>query len=517
MNVEPFPEGSMKAETAAQNRRRVQRMKEEQAFLRGIKTNFQLKHLSEIRTQLLQQKEEFLEQQRQQIETSNAQEVDAEPEGPQFVRSFSARARCIEAVQGGATLWTGEADGTIGVRNGVTGELVYCIEKTENMIACTLCATESHMWVGMSDGTIRIYDHLVFILAFEGKGHKGAVTAFARTFDGKMFSSSADGTIIKWDSEANNFDIMARITDVNQHVYCLACYGYNLFVGGDANVVSSVDIETSAAVLKYVGHTGKINAVVVVDGFLFTASEDGTAGVWTIDGGERIQTLEHDSLPVCALLADPVGHRVWSSDSEGNIFVWSSLAEQDFGLVSATRRGGATSRTVDLKGIVAVDTVKVWSLGSDGENKVWQASVNRVKEAMRSALDAMTSVAAEDEVQLGKWHELIQTKESVAKCVKERLALALKKQQDRKVACAWYRKWALYVILHRAAAKKAPHFRSAVQGCRRGAHEAVLQRVVVVLHAKKGSPWRRASCRRVGQCREEERYPHLLPQGEAFL
>jgi hypothetical protein len=90
------------------------------------------------------------------------------------------------------------------------------------------------MWTGFDDGSIRIYDQVVYILAFEASRHTQTVTAFAETFDGRMFSASLDGSVVKWDSEVREFALIGELRDTShaRHLRATAC---NLFVGFDSN------------------------------------------------------------------------------------------------------------------------------------------------------------------------------------------------------------------------------------------------------------------------------------------
>jgi hypothetical protein len=452
----PFDETRKTKKTILnENQLKVARMKEEKRFIQCMRHDFKLSNLDVVRKQLLEEKQAAL---LDSTLPKSAPAADIKREVPmRRVASFQISVTSLEPTHGGASLWTGESDGSIGVRNGVTGALVYQIDAPPQAnpalppaVAETLFAVGSHMWAGFSDGSIRIFDQLVFILAFEAKLHVGAVTAFAQSFDGKTFSASADGTVAKWDTEVNNFENLHCIDGVEgcPAATCLAAYGYNLFVGYANGAFFAYDIETGDQTVKFEGHTDAITGVCSQDGFLFSVSCDATVAVWNIATGEMIKTLSAQNqarVPVTSIMCDKVGHSIWTSDAEGVINVWSSQHENNFCLIKSVAHD-ETAEIVSLKGIVAIDAVKVWSLGSNGENKVWHSSTNLVEEAIRDGLRAMRSIIEQDEVELRKWNELIRTLHEVAYRLRVSLASSLGVGADRRSQRGVYLLWKRWVL-----------------------------------------------------------------------
>ena len=418
-------------ELALENQKRVQRRKEEAAIMRGLAQNATLS-IEDLRKQYAEDQSNRMasEEEQRQLTATSKQVTPERPQPVQCVACFDAVVQCLETTHGGATIWTGHEDGSIGIRNGVTGEAVYIIEPSKEEgeekapAVTTLYNADTQMWVGLADGTVRIYDTLVYVLAFESHMHDGGITAFVNTFDSKVFSASEDGTIIKWDSEAGNYEVLAHIKDTAHVATCLATYGYNLFAGGAANVIFQYDTETCAENRQYSGHTGPVNALVVAEGFLVSASEDHTVVVWSIDNEVPFYTMRAHEAPVKALFSDTVAARIWSTDSTGLVHIWELSPSRQFPIMSSfqTDEDAAIHR---IKGVVATDAVKIWSLGSDGHNKVWHSATNKIEAQTTVAVDAMSSIIAEDAVELAKWNELIRTMEAVAEKLKRSIATTL--------------------------------------------------------------------------------------------
>ena len=449
----PFDESRhIKQIILEEKQQKVARMKEEKRFIQCMRHDFKLSNMQLVRKQLLEEKHSAL------LDAGvpkSGQVAEVPPEVPmRCVTSFSIQVASVESTHGGASLWTGEADGSIGVRNGVTGALVYQIDApalqdgcTVPAIAETLFAVDSHMWAGFSDGTIRIFDQQVFILAFEGKLHRGGVTAFAQSFDGKTFSASKDGTVGKWDTEENNFDSLSQTDpiDGSPAALCLATYGYHLFVGYSNGTLRAYDIETGDASVTFQGQDDAVTGVCVQDGFLFSTSLDGSVVAWNIANGEAIKRLEGHRAPVTAMMCDQIGHRIWTTDTDGVINVWSSQSERGFQLEQSVAHDEAVD-IVALKGIAAIDAVKVWTLGSNGQNKVWHSSTNLVEESIRDGLRAMRSIIDQDEIELRKWNELIRTLHEVAYRLRTSLSDTLDVSCGRELQRRAYLVWKQWVL-----------------------------------------------------------------------
>eukprot|EP00759_Apiculatamorpha_spiralis_P023007 PhF_6_TR26953/c0_g1_i1/m.39301/K10260/FBXW7, SEL10; F-box and WD-40 domain protein 7 len=440
-----------------ENYKKVQRRKLERKFMAEIRSNFSLDHLQQL-------KEE------QENEVAKAPAYTPRPASPaprsipqrptdtiRVVNEFSGSVRALEITQGGATLWTAEEDGTIGVRSGVTGAVVHTIAKVNEYRVSSLYATETHMWVGMSDGSVRVFDHLVYLCVHEAKFHTDAVTCFAQTFDFKVFSGSADTTIVKWDTEKRSFELMTKIiAGHTKKIRCLASYGYHLFSGSDDSVIRCVDTETGHKVQTYDGHQGPVNALLVLDGFLFSGSDDGSVRVWNIDTGECIKMMTEaaSTSPVTALIADNVGHRLWSADSTGVINVWDSSVEVGFKHIQSLTDHNGTSIT-GMRNFCAIDATKVWSLASNGLNKVWYSATNKVEDAMQDTINAMQDILDEDVIELEKWRELIQKMSAVDARRKQELADAMSRSSDTALLRVYFLKLIRWVQVSRIRSRRS--------------------------------------------------------------
>eukprot|EP01062_Namystynia_karyoxenos_P028439 TRINITY_DN21553_c0_g1_i2.p1 TRINITY_DN21553_c0_g1~~TRINITY_DN21553_c0_g1_i2.p1 ORF type:complete len:964 (+),score=341.46 TRINITY_DN21553_c0_g1_i2:114-2894(+) len=441
-----------------ENQRRVQRQKLEKKFMAEVSKgrNYSLGDYRKL-------EEEHQERgavHRAVDAPAPKERRDRGPGPPISIRhEFTGAVRCLEVTQGGTTLWTGDMDGTTSIRNGSTGEVVHHIRGQEGLYVDSLMASDTHMWVGCSDGTVRIYDHLVYILVSETKYHEDSVSCFAATFDGKVFSASLDTTIVKWDTEMHGFEFLAKLNSSSpQAIHAIVCYGYNLFVGSDDGQIRCLDTESVQLLRTFTGHTDGIRSLLVQDGYLFSGAKDGKVRAWNMEHGEQLLVLgEIDgsghTCGITALAGDPVAHAFWSADEQGHIKVWDSRPSHDFRLVCALEghhSPQSPSQIVVLKTLCTVDAVKLWSLAANGRNCVWYSEVNRMEDSVQAAADAMESIINQDLVELAKWKELIRKLEAIDDRRKNELGSALGRVTAHGLGVTYLHKLSRHLAVKRA-------------------------------------------------------------------
>eukprot|EP01059_Diplonema_ambulator_P034646 TRINITY_DN7878_c2_g1_i1.p1 TRINITY_DN7878_c2_g1~~TRINITY_DN7878_c2_g1_i1.p1 ORF type:complete len:919 (+),score=394.05 TRINITY_DN7878_c2_g1_i1:52-2808(+) len=427
--------------------------------------------------------------------------AEREFEPIKVIHEFSGSIRCLEITQGGATVWTGDNDGTISVRNGMTGKIVHHLAESGGLYVDSLFATDTHMWVGLNDGTVRIYDHLVYILVSEATHHQGSVSCFTSTFDGKVFSASTDGSIVKWDTEANSFALMQSLKNSNEMIRCIACYGYNLFVAGDDKIIRCLDTEAGASqeVREFIGHTDAINALLVQDGYLFSGSKDCTIKAWNMEHGECIWELvaPHAQMsPITALIGDPVAHRFWSADSTGVMHVWESVPENDFKHIM-TLKDHQGPPIICLRSYCTIDAVKLWSLAANGKNRIWYSAVNKMEDAVQQTIDAMESIINQDLVEIAKWKELIMKLEAIDTRRKNELSSTLATTCDWSVLRTYLQKWHRWLSVNRQMKRRQKIAEMLLSGTNRGLTFLFFQKLERYLHINKDIRRKRAMARSI--------------------
>jgi WD40 repeat protein len=231
------------------------------------------------------------------------------------------------------------------------------------------------------------------------EGHTSTVYALAIGLDGKVYSGSADNTIMVWSGKSG-----AHLQTLKGHTH----YVRSLAVGLDGNIYSgsfdcTVRVWSGASgehVQTLVGHTHFVLALAVgLDSKIYSASYDKTIRVWAADDGSHLQTLVGHTNSVRALAVGKDG-AIYSGSTDHSIRVWSgedgnhlrtlvghmsfvtSLAVAPDGRVLS----GSSDNTIrvwspdngkciqSLAGHAA--TRRVYSGSTDGTIRVWSGSVN---------------------------------------------------------------------------------------------------------------------------------------------
>ena len=399
----PNTTNSTRSKIAQENWAKVQKRKAEARFLKDLPKDFKLSTLERIKQEVATE-DRHVESRAAPKRQLLASQPDKE--GFRTIQRFEGDIRCLEVTQGGATIWTAANDGSITVRSGGNGVAVHTIPASGTATIDIMYSTDTHMWCGLSDGTVRVYDHLVFLHITEGKFHTGAVTAFAPTFDGRMFSAGEDGSVVKWDCEEKNFEAMVKfVSGHSKGITSAAAFGYTLFTGAQDGSIRSMDIDSGSPIAVFEGHKDKILGLVVCDGTLFSASEDSTVRAWIVESAACIKAWSTQS-PVVSLSVDSKSHRLWAGQRSGVIDVWRTLAEDNFTLERTIEEHQGKS-LVAVKNFCAIDSLKIWSFASNGVNKVWYSSVNKLEEAMVGIIAALKAVIAQDTIELDKWRALV--------------------------------------------------------------------------------------------------------------
>lgn len=431
---------AVRREIEAEKLRRVHRRRAEDRFMQGLRGNYAIEHFGTIHEEVRQEERGTVVPARVRRQAVR-HTVHKDP--CQQILSFGSNVRCFEVTQGGATVWAADHDGAIAIISGVSGAVVHTVAQAPASGATVdvLLATETHMWVGRSDGTVQVFDFLVFLHITEGTFHTGAVTAFAATADGRMYSAGADGALVRWDTEERTFEALSKIvTGHTAGITAAAAHAAHVFTGSADSTVRGFDVNTGALAFVLEGHTAAVAALAVVDGLLFSGAADKTLRVWApADNGSCLKTLELSA--ACATLTpDEAAHRLLVGLDDGTIEQFRTLPEDGF-QAERTFSEHAGRSLVGVKTFTAVNSIKIWSLASNGVNRVWYSGANQVAEAMERTTSALKAVIQQDTVELDRWRALVARLRTIDARRKFQLAHALEAHHQellrRRYAMQW--------------------------------------------------------------------------------
>lgn len=389
-----------------------------------------------------------------------------------LIHEFAARqVTCIEVLQGGATVWTGHDDGSINVRNGLTGEPALppkpdksgkeevTLRADGEAYPVRLFATDSHMWVGMSDGGVRVYDHLVVVKVWPESSaqempHSSPVQHFCSLYDGTVLSGDHNGNLVKWTDELSTTDegafrILAQgysngDADKERSLSAVDTSGTFIYTGDRSGHSYVLEADTLNLVHGWDTGHGVVSAIRFMDGMLFTGGSGATIRIWQqASQVAPTQPVKEIALEggVSRLIPDLRSHLVWAVDKEGLVTKIESTPP------FAQRSDGElrTGPFTDVASFTTWDAVRVWSTGSNGANFSWFAQWSRAEESMEEAIEGMESIIAQDTQELGKWQKMIDDFSRIDADRKAKLVRALESTTEHGVRHIYFRKWVMWL------------------------------------------------------------------------
>nr|XP_043632597.1 type II inositol polyphosphate 5-phosphatase 15 isoform X2 [Erigeron canadensis] len=114
------------------------------------------------------------------------------------------------------------------------------------------------------------------------------------TIDGTVWTGSANGLIVKWDTNGN------RLQDFQYHSYairCLCTFGLRVWVGYASGTLHVLDLEGNL-LGEWVAHRSSIIDMAVGSGYIFTLANDGGIRGWSISSPGPLDKLLRAELSV---------------------------------------------------------------------------------------------------------------------------------------------------------------------------------------------------------------------------
>ncbi|RNF10801.1 hypothetical protein TraAM80_01343 [Trypanosoma rangeli] len=383
-------------------------------------------------------------------------------------------------VEASASLWAANDEtGTIDVYSSVSGAMSMRIPartKTTGDIIKPMAmkATPHHLWVGYEDGTVVVHDHLCLVQLTMGRFHMAPVVAFCVLGSGITVSGSIDMVLVRWDREEKNFEAISRIDGVSkshQALTCIAAFGNSIVLCGSmAGTVLAVDSASGLQVATLRGHTGRVNALAVIEDLIFSASEDGNVNVWNVKVEEPFPeiTLQQNfhllkSIPLQVAIRDLVTHEgsrsLWVAYADGLVERWSANPDDDFGVEQVVREAfidvdesqtGEKPRheVVSLDCVKNVETMRVLALGSNGISKVWCGHRNTLEESLQRSINDINAVITQDTTEAAAWEQKAIALKQKELQRKRKYADLLSRLHARRMLLAHYTKWRARINSH---------------------------------------------------------------------
>ena len=339
--------------------------------------------------------------------------------------------RCCLKV--GGSVWTGERNDVISIREIKSGALQSAIDLQRQLAWCML-VVGAEVWVGTQDGVIYVFSTMSPRDPLrELRAHCGGVYCLVSSTVSEClaFSGSNDFTCYAWGAATAGTLFSGHTGGVR----CALSLGGSLFTGSDDHDIRCWNASTAECVATLSAHSKSVLTLSTASGLLFSAGDDGKIIVWPLRPNAQgwsplLETRTDASHPKLSVLQlQPVGPHLWSGASDGCTRIWqlptASEVEAGGGLKLKLLRTLREKHGAGHQALVAMNYVQrrlVWSVALDGSTAamLWQQelgdgvdesealglalaereSARHLAELSQSRLDAASSDAARSAAEL---------------------------------------------------------------------------------------------------------------------
>eukprot|EP01104_Vermistella_antarctica_P011008 TRINITY_DN300_c0_g1_i1.p1 TRINITY_DN300_c0_g1~~TRINITY_DN300_c0_g1_i1.p1 ORF type:complete len:2319 (-),score=629.17 TRINITY_DN300_c0_g1_i1:43-6999(-) len=276
-------------------------------------------------------------------------------------------AQCMLTVIPGKEVWSGCFDGTIGVWDVKARKISHSMQAHTGRVN-SLVVVGSTVWSAGDDKQVRIWRAKKRNLFTELLCTGPVLCLFA--FEDRVYGGTANGALFVWETEEL---LLEGEIELRRPITSMFVDDSHIWLGTDGHifVLNRHNLET---LFSWEAHQRPIKAMVAVNDFVWTCSDDQCICVWSKKATDSVRATAmlkgHSGRVFC--LMGGLGHEVWSGSFDKTVIRWDSsnyhILQELVGV-----------HTDSVRAMAYVSDGMVWTAGLDGTLVVWK----RVKEKKR--------------------------------------------------------------------------------------------------------------------------------------
>ena len=266
---------------------------------------------------------------------------------------------------------SGAANGTIKIRNALTGEVKTTLEGHVGEAFCLSFSPDGRTLAsGGKDCLVKLWNLQNGKELRSLKGHRATVSSVDFSPDGKQIASAGwDGTVKFWNPSGGK--MLANFIGHTGEVLAVVFSPDNrvLATGGADDNIRIWDSSTYGLITTLTGHDDWVTSLTFSpDGkLLASASTDHKIKLWNTTDYIESRTLEGHSDLILAVTFSPDGNTLASAGKDNSIILWNVVGEtKPTKLIGHTDAVVSVAYSPDGKTLASIstdETIKLWNMG----------------------------------------------------------------------------------------------------------------------------------------------------------
>ena len=288
--------------------------------------------------------------------------------------TLSDPVRCAASNPSGRVIWTGHKSGTVTLRSAETASLEADVLFYNNGIIPNVMGYSpeagGQVWIGFSDGMVRVFDYTSAQQLAELSSHTGAVLSLVVS-GSHVFTGGQDWKIHQWCTQT--LRLSTTLSGHKSAVRCLTTSILSQLISGSDDGLIQLWNSTRSSIKA---HTSSVLCLTVSQNDIWSGGEDSTIAIWDISVSASPvlkRRLNNHKGPLTSLIQVPSSQAIWSTDKYGVVNIWHS--------VDCTLLQRISPDSTDWqRNIISVSTVvsktvqwNVWTCSGDGNVRIWSS------------------------------------------------------------------------------------------------------------------------------------------------